>query len=72
MSSSPKSVSNRPTVKGRSDLSCIRVNIVDVADIAVVDLLVVIVLDLHDFVAGGEGPAKPLYLAITGGIERGL
>jgi hypothetical protein len=32
------------------------IDIVDIADIAVVNLFVVIVFDLHDFVAGGEGP----------------
>jgi hypothetical protein len=44
----------------------------DVANVTVVGLLVVVVLDLHDLVAGGEGPAEPLHLAITGRIEGGL
>src|SRR5262249_34050835 len=42
------------------------------ANVAVVDLLVIVVLDLHDLVAGGEGPAEPLYLLFAGGVERGL
>ena len=29
---------------------------------------VVVVLDLHDLVAGGESPAEPLDLAFVGGI----
>jgi hypothetical protein len=41
-------------------------------DIPVVDLLVVIVLDLHDLVAGGEGPSETLDLVVPGGIECSL
>ena len=67
-----KSVSDGSTVKAGNDLACIGVDVVDIADVAVVDLLIVIVLDLHDLVAGGEGPAEPLHLAITGGVERCL
>ena len=52
----PKSVSDGPTIKTRNDLACIGVDIVDIADIAVVNLLVVILLDLHDLVTGREGP----------------
>ena len=59
-------------VKARNDLACIGVDIVDIADIAVVDLLVVIVFDLHDLVVGGERPTEPLHLTITGGVESGL
>src|SRR5205823_12225410 len=59
-------------VCSHNDLVRVGVNIVDVADITVVDLLVVVVLDLHHLVAGGKGPAEPLDLAIAGGIERCL
>ena len=59
-------------IEAGDDLARVRVDVVDVADVAVIDLLVVVVLDLHDFVAGGEGPAEALDLAIAGGIERGL
>jgi hypothetical protein len=52
------------------DLSrLIGVDVVDIADIAVVDLLVVIVFDLHDLVAGSKGLSEPLHFAIAGGIE---
>src|SRR5512139_28337 len=67
-----KPVSDRATVKARNDFACIGVDVADIADVAVIDLLIVIVLDLHDLVAGGEGPAEPLHLAITCGIERCL
>jgi hypothetical protein len=67
-----ESVSDGPTVKASNDLAGIGVDVLDIADIAVVDLLVVVVLDLHDLVAGGEGPAEPLDLAVAGRIERGL
>src|SRR5690349_17040112 len=68
----PKSISDRPTVEAHDDLTRIGIDIVDIADVAVVDLLVIVVLDLHDFVTGGKSPAKPLHLAIAGGIERCL
>src|SRR5215475_653548 len=67
-----KSVSDGPTVKARNDLACVGIDVVDVSDIAVVDLLVIVVLDLHDFVAGSKRPTEALDLVIAGGIERGL
>ena len=33
--------------------------------VAVIDLLVVVVLDLHDLVAGRKGPAESLYFAVA-------
>ena len=70
--SSSKSVSDRSAVEARDKLDHIGIDVVDSADIAVVDLLVVVVLDLHHLIARGKGPAKPLDLPIAGGIERGL
>jgi hypothetical protein len=67
-----KAVSDGSAVKAGSDLACIGVDIVDISDIAVINFLVIIVLDLHDFVTRGEGPAEPLHFAIAGGIEGGL
>ena len=67
-----KTVSDGPAVKAGNDFARIGVDVVDVADVAVVDLLVVVVLDLHELVAGGEGPSEPLHLASTGRIELGL
>src|ERR1700724_545856 len=45
---------------------------IDVANVAVVDLLIVVVLNLHDLVAGGKGPTEPLHFAITSGVGCGL
>src|SRR4029453_14515508 len=67
-----KSVSDGSAVETSDKFSRIRIDVVDVADVAVIDLLVVVVLDLHHLVAGREGPAEPLHFAVTGGIERGL
>src|SRR6202035_1511462 len=39
------------------------------AKIAIVDLAIVIVLDLHDLVAGAEGPAKALNARLARRIE---
>ena len=40
------------------------------AEIAVVDVLVVVVLDLHDLVAGTEGPAEALDADVAGRVQR--
>ena len=42
------------------------------ANVAVIDLLVVVVLDLHDLVARGEGPAEAFDLSLASGIEGRL
>src|SRR6267378_2644633 len=63
-----KAVSNGTAVKAGRKLARLRVYIVDVADVAVINLLVVIVLDLHDLVAGCEGPAEAFDLALAGGV----
>src|SRR6516165_4419200 len=67
-----ESISEGPAIEAHSDLACVGFNIADVADIAVVDVLFVIVFDLHHFVAGGKGPAEPPDLEIAGRIERCL
>src|SRR5262249_17306630 len=52
-----------------SEFAIFRIDFHDVADIAVVDLLVVVVLDLHDLVAGCEDPAESLDLTFAGRIQ---
>ena len=61
----------RPSKLG-GQLAGVGIDVVDVADVAVVDLLVVVVLDLHHLVAGREGPAETLDLALAGGVQRRL
>ena len=60
-----KSVSNRSAVKARNYLATIGIDVVDGTNITVVNLLVVVVLDLHHLIAGRKGPAKPLDLPIA-------
>src|SRR5262249_46672596 len=62
-------VSEGPAIEAHNDLARVEVNITDVADIAVVDLLVVVVLDLHHLIAGGKGRTESLDFAIARGIE---
>ena len=52
-----KTIGYRSAVKAYNDLTSVGINILDVADVAVVDLLVVVVLDLHHLVARSEGPS---------------
>src|ERR1700730_6685969 len=67
-----KPVSDAAAVEAGGELAVIGINIVDVADVAVINLLVVVVLDLHSLVAGREGPTEPLDLALSGGGQRRL
>ena len=67
-----KAIGDSATVETGAQFAGVKIDIVDIADIAVIDLFVVIVLDLHDFVAGSEGPAETLDLAFAGGVQGGL
>ena len=51
-----EAVGHRAPVEARLEFARLGVDVVDIADVAVVDLLVVVVLDLHDLVAGRKGP----------------
>ena len=59
-------------VEPRGQLPGFGVDVGDLTDVAVVDLLVVVVLDLHHLVARREGPAEALDLALAGRVEGGL
>ena len=72
MSSSAKSVRDRPAVEAHNKLARIRIDIVNHANVAVIDLLLVIVLDLHHLIAGGKGPAEPLNLTVAGWVQYRL
>lgn len=67
-----EAVNDQASVKGCSELTVIRLDIPDVADVTVVDLLVVIVLDLHNLIAGRESPAESLDLTLPSGVQRHL
>ena len=67
-----EAVGDGAAVEAGGELASVGIDVVDVADVAVIDFLVVVVLDLHDLVAGREGPAEAFDLALAGGIERGL
>ncbi len=58
-----------PPVEPRGQLPGIGIDIGNLPDIAVVDLLVVVVLDLHHLVARREGPAEAFDLALAGRVE---
>ena len=67
-----KAIGDRAPVKTGGEFAFFRLNVRHKPDVAVVDLLVIVVFDLHDLVAWREGPPEPFHLAISGGIERGL
>src|SRR5271166_701145 len=67
-----ESVSDCPPVEAHRDFAGLRVDVADIANVAVVDLLVIVVLDLHDLVPRGKGPAEALDFPLAGRIENGL
>src|SRR5262249_18272707 len=64
-----EAIGDGTSVEARSKLAFVKVEIHHIADIAVVDLLVVVFLDLHDLVAGCEGPAESFDLAFARRIQ---
>jgi len=67
-----ETIGDGAAVETGDQLTSVGVDIVDVTDVAIVDLFIVIVLDLHDLVAGREGPAEAPHFSLAGGIERRL
>jgi hypothetical protein len=61
-----------PPVEARHEFARVGIDVDDIADVAVVDLLVVVIFDLHDFVAGRKGPCETLDLAFADGVQRRL
>ena len=57
-----KSVGDGSDVETSDKFSRIRIDIVDVADVAFINVLVVVVFDLHHLIAGREGPAEAIAL----------
>ena len=55
-----ETIGEHAPVETRGQLVFIGIDIVDIADVAVIDLLVVVVFYLHHLVAGREGPAGRL------------
>ena len=67
-----KPINDRAAVEACGEFAVFETNIVDVAYVAVIDLLVLIVFDLHHFVAGRERPTEALDLALAGGVQSRL
>ena len=67
-----EAVGHRAPVEADLEFRHLGIDVVDIADVAVVDLLVVVILDLHDLVARRKGPAEALDLALASGVQGGL
>src|SRR5665213_2504548 len=64
-----ETIGDGAAVETGDQLTSVGVDIVDVTDVAIVDLFIVIVLDLHDLVAGREGPAEALTFRSPAGLS---
>src|SRR5215469_14449712 len=67
-----ESVLDGSAVEANSNFPRVDVDIIDGANVAVVALLVVVVLDLHHLVARRKDPTESFNFAVAGGIERCL
>src|SRR5258707_3915763 len=55
-------------VEARGEFTGVGIDSADIADVAIVDVLVVVVLNLHDLVTRSVGPAEPLAFQVAGWI----
>src|SRR6266568_2594921 len=67
-----EAVDDGTSVEADSEFAIVGIDIRDIADVAVIDLLLVIVLDLHDLVAGREDPAESFDFSFAGRIQGRL
>src|SRR5260370_16914456 len=67
-----KAVIDVPAVEIDAELAFLHVDARYDAEIAVVDVLVVVVLDLHHLIARAEGPAEALDADLAGRVQRVL
>jgi hypothetical protein len=67
-----KRISDRAAVEAGYKLPVVEIDLINVSDVAVVDLLVVVVLNLHHLVAWRENPPEALYFLLAGWVQCGL
>src|SRR5579862_3509701 len=67
-----KSIGDGAASEARDDLPFCGINICNMAYVAIIDLRVVVVFDLHHLVAERKGPTEPFYLSVAGRIEHCL
>jgi hypothetical protein len=65
-------IGDRPSVESDRHLAEFEIDGFDVADVAVVDLFVIVICDLHDLVADGKGRPEFLDLWFSSWIEGPL
>jgi hypothetical protein len=61
-----EAVGYKTPVEAGSEFALVKVDVYDTADVPIVDLLIMIVLDLHDLVAGREHPAEFFHFSFAG------
>jgi hypothetical protein len=64
-----EAVGDLTSVELDQHLASFSVDCADETEVAVVDVLVVVILDLHHLVAGAEGPAEALNRTVAGRVE---
>src|ERR1700730_12470593 len=67
-----KAVGEISAIEVDGELAFLHVDARHDAEVAVVDLLVIVVLDLHDLISWTEGPAETLDADLTGRVTRRL
>ena len=64
------SIDDIAAVKTHAKLLGLGIDLCHKADIAIIDLLLIVVLDLHDLIFGAEGPSELVEPFGAGRIER--
>src|ERR1700680_1254703 len=64
-----EAIGHDTTVEACGEFVGVGINVVDVADVAIIDFLVVVVLNLHDLVTGSKGPTEPRYLPVASRVQ---
>src|SRR4029453_6668449 len=67
-----EAIGDRTPVEAGGEFLRLRIDVVDIANVAVVDLLVVVIFVLHTLVAERKSPAKALHLTLSRGVQGGL
>ena len=65
-----EAVGDRTPVEAGVEFAGFRIDVINIADVAVINLLVVVILDLHDLVAWRKGPSEPFPPALDRRVQR--
>jgi hypothetical protein len=60
-----KPLGDGAAVEADGELAIVEIDVLDVADVTIINLFGIVVVDLHDLIPAGEGPAETLDLTLA-------